>query len=158
MVSTTTEIRLWWSWWVPPKQRYSIISGISVSLQNPDCGAHPLFSSILDHQTPPVPWACSRGTVGTVGGGFYWKCCLSCCFLPKQLQFPPWLCWHKGEKCQIKEEELFCAAGTGDVTRRGGSACAQTLQLLPGYFQFSFIDFTSLLVNIKASWAVSQHK
>lgn len=57
----------------------------------------------------------------------------------------------KEKKCQIKEEEFFCAAGTGDVTRRGGSACAQTLQLLPGYFQFSFIDFTSLLVNIEAS-------
>lgn len=59
---------------------------------------------------------------------------------------------RKGKKSQIKEKELFCA---GDVTRKGGSACAQTL---PEYFQFSFIDFTSLPVNIKASWAVSQHK
>lgn len=72
-----------------------------MSLQTPDCGAYPLFYPSLDHQTPPLPSA----FLGAVGGRFYWKCCLSWCFLPKQLQFPPRLCQNKGGKCQIKGKE-----------------------------------------------------
>lgn len=63
-------------------------------------------SLVLLHFRPSVPWARSRGTLGTLGGRFYWNCCLSRCFHPKPTIPTTALLTEKGKKVKLKRRSF----------------------------------------------------